>query len=443
MGGRMMTELDGTAGVRPSSRRSARWAAALLGGSLVIAGALAGSALSAAVPAAAAAAPNPPSSTLSSVFCTSADNCLAVGSVDFKGAVRNVVEHWNGQKWAPVTAPNPAGLASDDRSELVAVRCASAASCWAVGSYESSGAPTLNQILHWNGRKWQLTPAPSPAGTSKIAFSSLSDVSCVSAADCWAVGRDGQNAENSPKLNEALHWNGTRWRLVKVPNPGGTSGVRLNGLTSVRCASTADCWAAGSAGSIRPDSEVLRNELLHWNGRKWTTVTAPNPAGTAAGDLNSINGLSCISAADCWAAGSAGRLNTNAEPGHQVNQILHWNGTRWRLVKVPNPDGTGPGVSNQLGGITCFSAKDCWAVGDSGGGPGKSGINTALHWSGSTWSVISTPEPAGTGAGDRNFLASVRCTSFDNCWAVGFLQPSSGPDLNQFLHWTGRKWFKD
>jgi hypothetical protein len=417
-----------------------------LAGAMVLATALAGSLTGtvSALAARSAAAPNPPSSTLSSVFCISAGNCWAVGSVDFKGAVRNVVERWNSRKWAPVKAPNPAGLASDDRSQLAAVRCVTPANCWAVGSYQSSDAATLNQILHWNGRKWRLTPAPSPAGTAKSAFSTLNDVSCVSATNCWAVGTDGMNAGNFSELNEALHWNGTKWTQVKVPNRGGTRNVRLNELSSVRCASAADCWAAGSAGLILPDSEILRNELLHWNGRKWTTVTVPNPAGTAANDINSINALSCTSAADCWAAGSAGRLNTKAEPGHRVNQILHWNGTKWRrLGTVPNPDGTGPGVENELGGLTCSSAKDCWAVGHSGGDPGEPVINTALHWNGSTWSVVSTPEPGGTGADDLSLLTSVRCTAAGNCWAVGFAQPNGRVDLNQILHWTGKKWFKD
>ena len=44
-----------------------------------------------------------------------------------------------------------------------------------------------------------------PGGIADGDTNTLNSVRCVSLNDCWAVG----NA--SPGVNEALHWNGTRW----------------------------------------------------------------------------------------------------------------------------------------------------------------------------------------------------------------------------------------
>ena len=71
--------------------------------------------------------------------------------------------------------------------------------------------------------------------------------------------------------------------------------------------------------------------------------------------------------------------------------------------------------------------------------PGFS-LNQALHWDGGTWSQVDTPEPGGTASGDTNELASVRCTSLTNCWAVGLAWPSGGSPSGTALHWNGTTW---
>ena len=96
-------------------------------------------------------------------------------------------------------------------------------------------------------------------------------------------------------------------------------------------------------------------------------------------------------------------------------------------------------MGNRVLGITCSSATDCWAVGDSGGEAGKPEINQALHWNGARWSKISTPNPGGTQSGDSSALIAVRCTAAANCWAVGFDRTGGGNEVDQILHWTGGK----
>jgi hypothetical protein len=96
-----------------------------------------------------------------------------------------------------------------------------------------------------------------------------------------------------------------------------------NQLISVRCTSAANCWAAGTAGV---DSSVTtqENEMLHWNGTKWSEAGVPSPAGFTVGAISEIEGLSCTSAKDCWIVGFS---RVDPDPDHDL--ILHWNSHKW------------------------------------------------------------------------------------------------------------------
>ncbi len=52
-----------------------------------------------------------------------------------------------------VTGSAPAFASATPAGQLEGVFCTAAANCWAVGSRDSNQA-TLNQILHWTGKKW-------------------------------------------------------------------------------------------------------------------------------------------------------------------------------------------------------------------------------------------------------------------------------------------------
>jgi hypothetical protein len=379
---------------------------------------------------------------LNGVYCTSAANCWAVGNLRTGNATKNQVLHRTaGGKWRRVSVPEPGGTAAGDNNNLNAVRCASPTNCWAVGDYQPLGSARLDQILHWNGTRWSVVSAPAPGGTATGDFNELNDVACSAAASCWAVGYYGIDMttttdESVVALTQALHWNGRMWSLVRTPNPGGHSKNHVNALNAVRCASARNCWAAGSDGS--GDSFIHRNLMLHWNGAKWATAHVPNPGGTAALAINQIRGLSCTSPTNCWAAGSFGKQLSG---GHEKlrNQVMHWSGGKWVKVTLPNPDGTGPRARNDLFAITCTAAGNCWAVGSTGGHNGRPGLNETLHWNATKWSVIRAPEPGGTNGDVANILTGIRCTKPANCWAVGAVEMSTGA-ADQILHWNGTSW---
>ncbi len=451
--------MAGTEDAVKLSLRSGRQVLAMLGASVVVGGVLAGSS-----PAFAGSAYRSPavralipaltpvqgaSRELGGVFCTSPTNCWSVGAIRTSaGAGLNQVLHWTGKKWFRVSVPNPGGTRKNDSNELLAVRCTSAHNCWAVGDYAKNGA-RLDQALHWTGRKWFAVSMPSPGGTSTSDVNSLNDVACTSARSCWAVGAYGILSESLTRsgtssstgtsevlFNQALHWDGKKWLLVSAPNPGGRSQNDVNSLMGVRCTSVGDCWAGGLDG-VEGSKFSLHDEMLHWNGARWALAFVPSPGGTARGDINEISGLSCTAPANCWAVGFFGNIN---KTNRALNLVLHWNGKKWLRVNAPNPDGTHANSSNALLAVSCTSSSDCWAVGDSGSITGPV-LNQTLHWNGKKWLAAPSPDPGGTGPDDSNQLGGIRCVSATDCWAVGHEAGSGDPDFNEILHWNGKKWF--
>lgn len=435
--------------------RSSRYAAVALGASLILANTIAAGA---AAYATSSGRPAPirglnlltgrlgasSSGQLSGVFCVSLTNCWAVGDTLNNGAELNQVLHWTGKHWFKVAVPNPGGSGHNSANQLMAVRCTSASNCWAVGAF-SKGQAELDQALHYNGKKWSAVATPKPARLLKGELNVLSDVTCTSARSCWAVGfhatfTSTTTGESALVLNQVLHWNGKHWSLVHAPNPGGLSPDDGSALFAVRCASASNCWASGTFGTsglpVASAQSTLRNQMLHWNGKKWAKQTVPSPGGTAQSAINVLDGLACASPTNCWAAGVVGMITGIASTTKLLNEVLHWNGRKWREQHVPNPGGGAVGSENALDGITCSSARNCWAVGSAS--TAAATLNEAVRWNGTKWSLFKTPDPGGTGL---NILNGVRCTSAANCWAVGFSDRPHLSEKNQILHWTGRKWF--
>src|SRR5438132_8501226 len=90
---------------------------------------------------------------------------------------------------------------------------------------------------------------------SAAASNDLAGVTCRTATDCWAVG-GGFNGANFQTLVE--RWNGAAWAVVASPN---TSTTLDNSLTGVSCAAAADCWAVGTANN----GTNIQTLAEHWN----------------------------------------------------------------------------------------------------------------------------------------------------------------------------------
>ena len=116
---------------------------------------------------------------LDAVSCVSANMCMATGHrLNSIGALVTLAERWDGTRWSLVPSPN----LGRSNNELVAVSCASAAACMAVGFTQGGPGGTLAES--WNGTRWSVVPTPNPGVTAHA----LNGVSCPSPGACMAAG---------------------------------------------------------------------------------------------------------------------------------------------------------------------------------------------------------------------------------------------------------------
>jgi hypothetical protein len=194
----------------------------------------------------------------------------------------------------------------------------------------------------------------------------------------------------------ALRWNGTSWTISGIPNPGTSNNVTLQGVS---CSSTTSCVAVG-----RNVGAYGQTFTEHWNGTSWSIVASANPTEGDSGFL----GVSCFSATNCRAVGR----NVRGEDSPVTTLVERWNGTRWKIVPSANR-GT---YFSQLNSVSCPTATFCYVVGSSAASQGSAQQTLAETWSGTGYSIVSTPNPAGS---TRAFLKGVSCVNALTCAAVG------------------------
>ncbi len=322
------------------------------------------------------------------VSCASTTSCVAAGSyLDAALIHQTLIGSWNGHSWTIMPSPNQ----GTGNNVLNGVSCASATSCTAVGTSQSSGGATESLIESWNGHRWVVVPT--------VPALILLGVSCPAVTACTAVG-----AQNEQAAIES--WNGTRWTLVpNVPHIPGLG----TGLHSVSCSSAEACSAVGSDSSGRTLIE-------RWNGTSWTIVSSPNLP-----DSNILWGVSCVSASACTAVGVGG---TN------VTLIEAWNGASWSIVPSPN-QGSG---NDFLASVSCASVTACTASGYylPAGHPEQTLVES---WNGTSWSIVSSPNEV-TSSG----LSGVSCMSRSACMAVGDYNTSGSANTTLAESWNGASW---
>jgi hypothetical protein len=204
------------------------------------------------------------------------------------------------------------------------------------------------------------------------------------------------------------------WTGVQPPNPG----TSFNELAGVAVLSSCNAWAVGDYFT-GPTRQTL---IEHWNGSSWKQVASPNPA-----SFNALHGVAATSPTNVWAVGSYN--NGTADQ----TLIEHWNGTAWKQVASPNPGGSSN--DNTLYGVAATSATNIWAVGYYDNTNAGRLQTLVLHWNGTAWKQVASPNPAGF-----NELRSVAATSRSNAWAVGFYFITGGKQKTLIEHWNGTAW---
>jgi hypothetical protein len=398
-----------------------------------------------------------PSASLEAESCLSVTYCVAIGS-------GGLIETLSAGAWTAVQAPLPAGAVGYP-NELTSISCWSVGNCIALGQFEVEGEFTYGFIDTLSSGTWTNTPEPVPAYGGALDSEYLSSVSCLSGANCVAVGEyradstDGfsrgvietlsggawgltfQSDVNGSGLvsitcptvdacfavggNTIDTFSGGTWKEVAAPLPvNGTNIVQLN---SVSCPSIDVCAAVGS---YQQTSSGLYGILETLSGGSWTATNAAMPSGITSPDIY-LTSVACPSTGTCVAVG----FYQNSA-GHFSSLMETWLAGNWTNTAAPGPPILGANATqfDYLESIACPTTGTCIAVGAYSNQNGSYGLIDTL--SNGTWTSLTAPEPSNTTIdGDGSELSSVICFPVVSCIAVG--QYNTGSTTEGLIDSTG------
>ena len=202
------------------------------------------------------------------------------------------------------------------------------------------------------------------------------------------------------------------WSRVKVPSK------RAGFLRGLSCPTAANCWAVGG------EAAHGTTYVEHWTGKSWTIGSSPTPR-TTGSPFAALSGVSCPSGTSCYAVGDY----QAGSPTTLKTLVEHWNGRNWSIMTSPSP----PGATNaSLAGVSCPSAGSCYAIGYTN----NKGESATLveRWNGANWSIVPSPNPVVPTHGDIE-LHAISCTTTTDCTAVG-----NGYGEALVEHWDGATW---
>ncbi len=302
---------------------------------------------------------------LTAVSCPSVGNCVAVGYYKTSGTSTKplLVSEASGT-WGAAASPTPPAGANTGATQLAAlagVWCASVGNCVVVGSYtgpgtseflmtevERSGTWSVMAKLRvgadtggtnlvsamglactstgnctavaWNGASYAWTKTDGSWGTPRLISPNwrffVSDVACPSPAICIAVGGVGDLAAATTETSG-------KWGALHVlPQPSGSPATDASSLYAIACQPTV-CMAVGIAAELAAYDEYFPEYSVAatWSNRTWSRMVLEQgvPAGSAASNYSSLDGVACPSGASCLAIGGGGVSSAPPSNGPPAN----------------------------------------------------------------------------------------------------------------------------
>ncbi|WP_435251732.1 hypothetical protein [Streptomyces tendae] len=221
---------------------------------------------------------------------------------------------------------------------------------------------------------------------------------------------------------------GARWSAADLTGVGHAA---LTGVTRVDGDTT---WTYGvkvrQEGKVQPRTPLLL--AREDDERSWREIPMPAFADRA----NQISSIDAVSQEDAWAVGLY-------EESRGAFLTQHWDGTEWRVVDAPAPEGirlAGAGLLD----VSARTSDDVWAVGwlivvdsevpnpDKPGGTIQETHAEAMlqHWDGEAWHLVPVPDATSL------WTYSVTALADDDVWVSGYTED----DRPAMLHYDGSSW---
>jgi hypothetical protein len=166
----------------------------------------------------------------------------------------------------------------------------------------------------------------------------------------------------------------------------------------------------------------------------WTAARAPLPT-NADHTFAQVNSVACPAVSTCTAVGSY-----TGSAGYQ-GLLLTKSGSSWTAVQAPLPAGAAADPYAILGSVACPSVSECIVAGRYFDAAGNlEGL--LLTGSGSSWTAIQAPFPPGAATNPDVHLSGLACAPASNeCAAVGsYDDASTGGQQGLLLTGSGVSW---
>ena len=331
--------------------------------------------------------PFPFHSDLAAVSASSGSDIWAVGQSGV---------HFDGLTWTAFALPHIAG---DLTSGITGVADLAPNNVWSVGNININEQNPNQIIEHFDGTRWSVSPGPSFQPSDQPHLEGLT---AISATNMWAAGAILTTINGMQFLFPLFeHFDGTSWTATMDE-------LTLNGfLFGISADATNDVWAVGTLS--------LGGTLIeHFDGTAWSVVPSPN---TGNGQIV-LFGVTAIAPNDAWAVGFFVEALNGDRPQKTLTE--HWDGTSWTVVPSPNVGGPDTQtISNQLRGVIAVSANDVWAFGDTDRFDTSEITNLVLHWNGTAWSIVPSPDPNPRHTLIDDVIAGGTVIPQGNLWLVG------------------------
>ena len=326
------------------------------------------------------------------VSCTSAGNCVSVGT--YGGLAMEVTE--TGGAFGQATEVSaPSNAFSDSMAVLNGVSCPSAGNCVAVGSYlDSSGLTQAMEATETGGTFAQATEVTAPSNVGSDPGAQLFGVSCTSPGNCVGVGRYLDSSGDLQAV-EATETGGTFEQATEVTAPSDAASDPEAQLFGVSCTSAGNCVGVGNYRDSSLDFQAMEVTETGGTFGQATEVTAPSNAASNTVDvLHELDGVSCTSPGNCVGVGSY--LDSSGLT--QAMEATETGGTFGQATEVTAPSNAASDPEAGLDGVSCPATGSCVGVGgytDSSGDVQAMATTPTAHPT--TTALASSPDPAKVG----------------------------------------------
>lgn len=301
---------------------------------------------------------------VNSVSCSSTGNCAAGGSYfDSSGHDQAFVADETGGVWGnAIEVPGTAALNAGGQALVISVSCApgAVAACALAGRYAvAPGSPRSQPfVADETGGVWG--NAIEVPGTGSLNHNGPSEpivVSCPGPGDCTTGGWYTDSSGNAQPF-VARETSGTWRRAIELPGIAALNTGSFAGITGLSCTSAGNCSASGVYTVTGTERQPF--VASEKNGTWAPAIEMPGMAALNTGLFVDVVSLSCTSSGNCLTGGFY------IARGRDTAFVISQNGGVWQQAVKLRLSTSLHGASF-VNSLSCRSAGNCVAGGTAGG----------------------------------------------------------------------------